>query len=332
MTRAWESYLGSGEPGGSAPLYEGIIDEDPEKYLATPELKSAVHVAITLGMPLLLTGPPGSGKSRLAGYLAHRLGKQKPLVFQAKTTSAAQDLFYRYDALRHLHAVHAHGAMKGSPDDVPRADRFIEFQALGEAIIRASSHALQVRLLGEEKAGPPRRSVLLIDEIDKAPRDFPNDVLDEIESMSFTVRETGDRIPGADAVAPHHRPIVVITSNSEKNLPEPFLRRCAFFYIEPPNAAQLKDIVDARLGRDEAFFTPADVKLAIDLFVKVRDQGRLTKPPSTAEFLVWLSMLKKSQTPLANLSAPDSDALLITCSILAKSKADRERLKSAIRA
>ncbi|MEJ1969123.1 MAG: MoxR family ATPase [Rhizomicrobium sp.] len=267
--------------------------EDPAGYRPHPDLSHAVNVALVLGMPLLVTGDPGTGKTQLAYAIAAEL-RSTVLKFETKSSSQAKDLFYTFDAL---------SAFKAPAGTELRS--FIRYQALGLAILEAFDGANeQVAALwppGQPHAGP-RRSIVLIDEIDKAPRDFPNDLLNEIDRLYFRVPELQNAgSPGADAkdgerdaagVPARYRPIVVMTSNSEKGLPDAFLRRCVYFDIPFPTAEELKDIVDSRVaGLDGGSALTRD---ALDIFQKLRGSDRtisLKKKPSTAELLNWLQML-----------------------------------------
>jgi MoxR-like ATPase len=270
--------------------------ERSEAYRPHPDLSHAVNVALILGMPLLVTGEPGTGKTQLAFVIAHAL-KCKIYKFETKSTSIARDLFYTFDAL---------GSFKAKK--ITDQKRFIHYQALGRSILDAfPADELRVsRLLPSSGTSDyihsgPRRSVVLIDEIDKAPRDFPNDVLNEIERLYFRVPELNNLgTPGADGetgVEPQYRPIVVISSNSEKGLPDPFLRRCVYFDIPFPTEEQMRDIVAARMEK----LRGGSVLLAdaLDLFYRLRHrhpqnpkgETNLKKEPSTAELLNWIQIL-----------------------------------------
>jgi MoxR-like ATPase len=264
-----------------APVWSGL--SKPAGYVADQGLADAVNVALTLGQPLLLTGEAGSGKTQLAYSLAFELQLGPPLKFETKSTSEAKDLFYTYNALGRFQAAQTG---EGSQD----ARDYLAFNALGEAILRANDPADVSWLFREGVPFSKRsRSVVLIDEIDKAPRDFPNDILNEIDEMYFRIPELNNRIVSADRSL---RPIVVLTSNSEKNLPDAFLRRCVFYFIPFPDRQRLREIINQRL----AWVQQTEVELlndAIGLFEFLRSsQCALTKPPATAELLGWLLALK----------------------------------------
>lgn len=298
------------------PLFERISDLDnPADYLADQGLRDAVNVALTLGQPLLLTGEPGTGKTQLAGSLAYEMGLPPPLVFNVKTTSSAKDLFYRYDALRHFHdSQFKQGRLI--------VDDYITYEALGLAILLSQDPGeANPHLPPPLRDRGPTRSVVLIDEIDKAPRDLPNDVLNEIESMAFTVPEL-DKTFQADQ---RYRPILVLTSNSEKNLPDAFLRRCIFYHIAFPDAERLKAIVQRRL-KLTSNFTPQMLDHAIQHFQEIRELG-LKKKPATAELLGWVQVLTHMEIDVQNLKPGQAEALAFTYSILAKTKEDFERLQ-----
>jgi MoxR-like ATPase len=171
---------------------------EPEDYILHEDLKNAVEVAIALGQPLLLTGEPGTGKTRLAWKIAHLLSKEKdvnfdpePLVFYTKTTSTAQDLFYSYDAVSHFQSANI---KRGEQQKAPTTADFIELQALGKAIAQTNPGAIDTSMFATSLPQEPRDSVVLIDEIDKAPRDFTNDILNEIERLHFVIKEQGELI------------------------------------------------------------------------------------------------------------------------------------------
>ncbi|MDT4969648.1 MAG: hypothetical protein QOJ64_4385 [Acidobacteriota bacterium] len=312
-------YVGEGstvaQRGLRLPLFEKATElNDPAGYLADEGLRDAVNVALMLGQPLLVTGEPGTGKTQLATSIAYELGAPAPLTFHTKTTSAARDLFYHYDALGHFH-----DAQFRKEEAV--VENYVTYEALGLAILLSMDAKDADPFLPESLRGAgPVRSVVLIDEVDKAPRDLPNDVLNEIDNMSFTVKETG-RTFSADQ---GYRPIVILTSNSEKNLPDAFLRRCVFYHIAFPDRGRLKEIVQRRL-RLGSEFTPQMLDHALTHFEKIRDLT-LKKKPATAELLAWLRVLEKRQIDVNNLQRGEAEALFFTYSILSKSKEDREMI------
>jgi MoxR-like ATPase len=302
------------------PLFERFASlDDPAGYLADPGLSSAVNVALSLGQPLLLTGEPGTGKTQLAASVAYEFGLPSPLVFNVKTTSTARDLFYHYDAMRHFHDSHF-GANTLHVDD------YIIYEAFGLAILLAKDSAEADKFLPATHRGRgPTRSVVLIDEIDKAPRDLPNDVLNEIEEMSFTVTETG-RTFTADA---RYRPILVLTSNSEKNLPDAFLRRCVFYHVPFPDEHRLREIVERRLPPGSAFASQI-IENAIKEFVRIRRTLDLRKLPATAELLGWVRILCNLEIDLGNLKPGQVESVIMSYSVLAKTKEDLELMQRQV--
>jgi MoxR-like ATPase len=304
----------------------------PELYIAGKGLSDAVNVALALGQPLLLTGIPGTGKTQLAASVAYELDLPPPLVFHTKTTSAARDLFYQYDALGHFQAARSSVPTAGDTEERAAidAERFISYEALGLAILLSKSpsdparQAVNQHLRKEYRGVGPTRSVVLIDEIDKAPRDLPNDVLHEIEKLEFTVKETERTFTASQ----RERPILILTSNSEKNLPDAFLRRCVFYNIPPPTPDDLLKIVQQRFG-EQAFTVPA-LEQVIAHFEQIR--LGLQKRPATAEFLAWLQILSRMQVELekistAQLTERDQDVLKFSYSVLAKNVEDLEKLQ-----
>lgn len=281
----------------------------PELYQPSAELADAINVALRLGLPLLLTGEPGCGKTELADHLAWYFNLGAPLVFNAQTTSTATDLFYQYDALAHFqYSQNAKAPL--SPEELER--RFIRYRALGEAI-RSQS-----------------RRMALIDEVDKAPRDLPNDVLDAIDKLRFYVPEL-DRWY---ETTPENRPVIVLTSNSEKNLPDAFLRRVVYFHIDFPEPGKMLEIIGAKVNDLGA----ASLEPVIDYFYKIREDRhlKLRKQPATAELLQWAALLRDFGFPTAKLGSTErlSDAerqqLKTSFSVLAKTREDLKALSDRL--
>jgi MoxR-like ATPase len=228
-----------------------------ETYLTSESLRSAVDCALALERPLLVKGEPGTGKTLLAEAIAKALGLQL-LTWHVKSTTRAQDGLYVYDAVQRLHD------SRFNDHDVKDIEKYIKLGPLGEAF------------------AAPERKVLLIDEIDKADLEFPNDLLHEIDRMRFRVVET-DR-----EVVAKQRPVVIITSNNEKDLPDAFLRRCVFHFIEFPDQELMKRIVDVHHpGLPQKL---ADQ--ALQIFFELRALTRLRKRPSTSELVDWIAALK----------------------------------------
>ncbi|MDW3650607.1 MAG: MoxR family ATPase [Bacteroidia bacterium] len=296
---------------------------DPDKYILSEELVSAVKVAMTLGQPLFITGEPGTGKTQLAFKIAHHFqlkndkGECRPFIFNTKTTSSAQDLFYTYDAVRHFQDANIKGNQEKDTSE------YIELQALGKAIALSNPDLLADKSICKGFEGEARHSVVLVDEIDKAPTDFPNDILYEIEHMSFRIKELGKEVMAGQ----NFRPIIIMTSNSEKNLPAAFLRRCVFYHIPFPGKEQLLEIVRTQLGEDSQY---ADSAL-VNHFLKIREMVK-KKRPATAELIAWLRMLESEQflnqnKSLANLSDEQKKLLRFSYSVLAKDKDDLKILE-----
>ena len=226
------------------------------QYIATDSLKLDVKAARHLQKPLLIKGEPGTGKTLLAEQLAESLGLTL-LTWQIKSTTKAQQGLYEYDAVSRLR-----DSQLGD-DRVYDIKNYIKPGKLWQAFTT------------------DERCVLLIDEIDKADIEFPNDLLHELDKMSFFVYETGETITAK------HRPIVIITSNNEKELPDAFLRRCFFHYIEFPDEATMRQIIAVHFPNIAAQL----VNDALQIFFKLRQMPGLKKPPSTSELIDWLSLL-----------------------------------------
>lgn len=236
-------------------------------YLTNPGLETAVRCALELEKPLLVRGEPGTGKTLLAEAIAEALGLEL-LTWHVKSTTRAQEGLYHYDTVQRLY-----DSRFGDHDVQDIAD-YIHLGPVGRAF-RA-----------------PERVVLLIDEIDKADLEFPNDLLHELDRMRFTISETGE------AVVAQHRPVVIITSNAEKELPDAFLRRCVFHFIDFPDRELMARIVDVHHpGLDEAMLAQA-----LDAFYAVRGMDRIRKKPSTSELVDWIAMLRLAQPDVIELS------------------------------
>jgi len=246
-----------------------------DRYIATEDLSTAVNAAVTLGRPILIKGEPGTGKTQLAEEIARSL--QRPLLqWHIKSTTKAQQGLYEYDAVARLRD-----------------------SQLGDARV----HDIQNYIIKgpmwdafEQDIQP----VLLIDEIDKADIEFPNDLLRELDRMEFYVYETHQ------TVVARHRPIIVITSNNEKELPDAFLRRCFFHYIRFPDAATMTEIVDVHYpGLKQEL-----LKAALETFYRLREVPGLKKKPSTSELLDWLKLLLAEDIAPETLRSDDRRTLL----------------------
>jgi len=251
------------------------LQRDAERFVPGEALATAIKTAICVGEPLLITGEPGTGKTQTAYYAAWKLRLGEVLHFQVKSDSTAKDLLYHFDTVRYFQDANLRR--------IAVEDREDQTEAACEARKKyREKRDLWVAFEDAEIKGYPR--VLLIDEIDKAPRDFPNDLLHELDQMEIYCPETNERVH----VRPELRPLVFITSNSERRLPEPFLRRCVYHHIRFSQSL-LHEILQAR--RDEfSNLGQGFVDLAMDRFLALRDSG-LIKPPSASELLVWLRVV-----------------------------------------
>jgi MoxR-like ATPase len=246
--------------------FEGTPD-----YVATDDLKVAVNAAVTLRRPLLVKGEPGTGKTILAHEIAAALGA--PLIeWHVKSTTKAHQGLYEYDAVARLRD-----------------------GQLGDERVHDIANYIRKGKLWEAFTSPVL-PVLLIDEIDKADIEFPNDLLQELDRMEFHVYET------KETVAAVERPIVVITSNNEKELPDAFLRRCFFHYIKFPDRETMQAIIDVHFPGIQKLL----VSRAMDIFYQVRDVPGLKKKPSTSELIDWLKLLLHEDMPLEVLQSKDA--------------------------
>ena len=244
-----------------------------DRYVATDELKLAVNAAVTLGRPLLIKGEPGTGKTQLAQEIAQGLGR--PLYeWHIKSTTKAQQGLYEYDAVSRLRD-----------------------SQLGDARVADISNYIVKGTLWRA-FDSEQQAVLLIDEIDKADIEFPNDLLRELDRMEFHVYET------RETVRARHRPIVVITSNNEKELPDAFLRRCFFHYIRFPDPATMADIVAVH----HPDLKKSLLKEALEAFYRIREVPGLKKKPSTSELLDWIKLLVAEDVPAEALRSDDQKA------------------------
>jgi MoxR-like ATPase len=301
------------------PAPSRVAQAHPSGYVIDSRLLDAANVALLLSQPLLLTGEPGTGKTQFAHRLAWELGLGDPLVFNTKTTSGARDLFYAFDALGRFHAAQTGEGSSSNLD-------YLTYSALGTAVLWSRPRAEVDSLLPAGSVHPgARRSVVLIDEIDKAPRDFPNDLLHEVDSMSFRIPE----LRGVEVVAdPALRPILVLTSNSEKNLPDAFLRRCIFHHIPFPDRGRLVQIVESRMASFRGHGALLDSGL--DFFFEVRKLN-LAKPPSTAELLNWLQALTELGATPDRAHKDFRDRIPRSLSTLAKTPADVQDVEDLAR-
>ena len=237
-----------------------------KQYVASEQLLASVNVAIALQKPLLVKGEPGTGKTMLAEAVAQSLGK-KLIIWNIKSTTKAQDGLYMYDTIQRLYDG------QFGEEGVDDIARYIKLGKLGETF------------------EADEQVVLLIDEIDKADLEFPNDLLWELDQMEFYIHET------KRTVKAKHRPIVIITSNAEKELPDAFLRRCIFHYIDFPDAELMEEIV-------RTHYPNVDDKLlkdAMEVFYEIRSYRDIRKKPSTSELIDWVNALQLGGIPLAKI-------------------------------
>jgi len=255
-----------------------------EDYVISKDLKDNVNVSIALQRPLIVKGEPGTGKTLLAHSIAKGLGK-KLIIWNIKSTTKAQEGLFLYDTVQRLNDA------RFGDNDISDIKQYIKMGKLGEAF------------------STEEQLVLLIDEIDKADIEFPNDLLNEIDEMSFYIPETKETIKAKN------RPIVIITSNSEKELPDPFLRRCIFHYIEFPEQELMEEIVHVHFPKIEKKL----LREALKKFYWIREFDMLRKKPSTSELIDWLQALI-----LGGISEKDVEKEIPFLGTLLKKKEDIE--------
>lgn len=238
------------------------VFQSTSEYIATEALKQAVNAARVLQKPLLIKGEPGTGKTLLAEQVATSLGMEL-ITWNIKSTTKAQQGLYEYDAVSRLRD-----------------------SQLGEDKVYDIANYIKPGKLWDAFTAPTR-VVLLIDEIDKADIEFPNDLLHELDRMAFHVYETGQTISAIN------RPVVIITSNNEKELPDAFLRRCFFHYIDFPDEATMRQIIAVHFSNIKETL----VSEALQIFFKLRQVSGLKKPPSTSELIDWLTLLMADDMP-----------------------------------
>jgi len=323
------------------------------KYQLLPELENAIEMALLFDQPLLITGEPGTGKTLLAYHAAQELHKKtrdagtglcrfanKPLIFNTKTSSVARDLFYTYDAVSHFQESNI---AKGENKTPKVTENFIELQAFGEAIATANPKAEYAKNFIWNPATPPQSSVVLIDEIDKAPRDFTNDILNEIERYQFTIKEKNYQVKLNDNPNQPNpqRILVIMTSNSEKNLPDAFLRRCIFYNIEFPNEAFLLKIINAQVApqkeekdmtaeeKKDAEIRATNLKNIVDEFYNIRNNVAVRKKTATAEIVAFVKMMEAKgflDQPNLNVKKQFKNNL----SLIAKTKEDMDAIRKKL--
>ena len=242
--------------------------ESTKEYVASSELMAAVNVAIALKKPLLIKGEPGTGKTMLAQAVAQSLGK-KLVIWNVKSTTKAQDGLYMYDTIQRLYDG------QFGEEGVDNIAQYIKLGKLGEAF------------------SSDEQVILLIDEIDKADLEFPNDLLWELDQMEFYIHETKETIKAKQ------RPIVIITSNAEKELPDAFLRRCIFHYIDFPDKDLMEEIVRVHFPNVEENL----LKNAMDVFYSIREIKDVRKKPSTSELIDWINALQIAGIPADKIKA-----------------------------
>jgi MoxR-like ATPase len=294
--------------------------DHPRHYVAEDGLRHAVEIAVYLRQPLLLTGEPGTGKTQLGYSVAWEFNMAPPLRFNTKSVTTARDLFYTFDTLARFRDAQL---TRSGDVNVFDSRKYLALRPLGEAIVRARARDQNLAWLSPEwthlSRDARRRSVVIVDEIDKAARDVPNDVLDEVEQFRFQIPELDNIAVTAD---PALSPILIFTSNSEKNLPDAFLRRCVYHNINFPDKETLDSIIASRLSSAAATKPPL-VRDAVELFTKLRDPGTgIRKAPGTAELLNWIRVLRALDLPEEDALVTHSDEVHKSIGVLIKSRDD----------
>jgi len=305
-----------------------IVPSQDDYYQPNSELLAAINAALFLKRPLLLAGEPGTGKTECADFVARSLKRlndlkfrnEKAIRFDTKSISQSTDLFYSYDAVAHF------GDKQGTRDK----ESFIRFNSLGLAILFSKGKDQNLSKFqnydNEVTENTPFGSVVLIDEIDKAPRDFPNDLLAELEKppFKFRIKELGDIEIKQNPDIPV---FIIITSNNEKGLPDAFLRRCIFHHIDFPDEKTLLQIVKAKLKSEHPSLPDA-----IATFLRIR-KVNLSKIPATSELIDWIACLEQKgllNNKIIQSNTADAEyrkAVAATLGAIAKSKNDFDLLK-----
>lgn len=275
---------------GNEVIMNGQQFSSTSEYVASEQLMASVNVAIALQKPLLIKGEPGTGKTMLAEAVAKSLGK-KLIIWNIKSTTKAQDGLYMYDTIQRLYD-----------------------GQFGEEGVDDIAHYIKLGKLGEAFEAE-EQVILLIDEIDKADLEFPNDLLWELDQMEFYIHET------KRTVKAKHRPIVIITSNAEKELPDAFLRRCIFHYIDFPDEALMEEIVRTHYPDVEEHL----LKNAMDVFYSIRALRDIRKKPSTSELIDWINAMQ-----IGGISAEEIRAKLPFIGVVVKKDEDLETVRTKL--
>jgi MoxR-like ATPase len=286
----FKRYRGDGTTRDGKPA---LTPNEPGRYLASPELAAAVNTMLAVEQPLLVTGEAGTGKTRLADSVAAELELGEVLEFMVRSDQQGRDLLYEIDNLQRFYDAQV------EDERARKRENYVRLGKLGEAI----------------RSEVPR--VVLIDEIDKAPRDFPNDLLSALDRMELLIPEIGVKERA------RHRPIVIITSNRESQLPDPFLRRCVFHHIEFPDAALLDRILRERLAALE--LTATLRARIVERFLALRQVEGLQKRPATSEMLTWARVLVHAGVPVEGLGGEAGDLPFL--GTLLKTREDLDRVR-----